>query len=172
MNKIIFLDIDGVLNYQKHFQNIYLYKRLINKVLNNTVNKKLYTLDKTLEINLDNIQILKEIIFKTNAKVIIISSWLKLSYYPLIENYLIHLGIPIIDNIDLNLSREKAIENYLVENIVDEYIILDDSKDYYLQSILFDHLIWTDFYDQGLDDYHKFQAINILNKKNLELKKD
>ena len=154
--KIIFLDIDGVLNYLNYFKYINKLRLTYNKLLK----EDKYILLKTIiKIDIEKIFLLKEIIDRTNSKVVLTSSWRNLDIYPLIEEYLINIGIPIVDTTKSLNSRGEEIRDYLNNHDFDNYIIIDDDifPDYN-EELLF-HLIHTNFYNEGLDYENKEEAI-------------
>lgn len=163
--RIIFLDIDGVLNSQKYFiDNCW----KINEFYKNTYQDTVESLKmrKMLDIDLEKLRLLKQIIDCCKAKVVVISSWKKLKVYSLIKEELIKIGIPIIgETIDNNDNRGFGIKEYLRENPNTDYIILDDDifPDY--DEGLLSHLIKTNFYENGLDEEAKNKAIKKLRMK-------
>ena len=148
MDKIIFLDIDGVLNTTHSFQENWNYKKLYNAIYS-IDNIKYLAKKQLIDIDFNNLQNLIHIITKTNAKVVITSAWCKLKIYPFIESYLIKSGIPVVDYIQSFSDRGERIQEYIQNNNIEKFIILDDSvfKGYYP---IIDRLIWTNFYDGGL----------------------
>lgn len=162
---IIFLDIDGVLNSLNHFINMHskvleLYE---NKNYNNSNELKLKRV--MMDIDINKVNILKDIVEETNSNVVIISSWKTLGVFPYVKDKLIDMGIPIIGvTKDDNGYRGKGIKNYIKENNITNYIVIDDEVfDDYDGEIL-GKLIKTSFYDDGLEEKHKAKAINKLNK--------
>ena len=165
--KVIFLDIDGVLNDNNYFMS------------NHDVVKKMYqerkyhsddiTFNVDLEmmnIDLNKLAILKDITDKTGAKVVITSSIKKKKYYSYIESKLIGFGIPIIGVTEDDISnRGTGIRHYLEEHDVSEYVILDDDifDDY--DHELLNNLIKTSFFDGGLKEEHREILIRKLIKK-------
>lgn len=160
--KVIFLDIDGVLNSEEFFIN--------NKGLN-------------LEIDEEKVKILKEIIDKTGAKIVISSSWRGAIYHcfelndnsiknvvylkNLFKKYDISIYgyTPYIKKETLKISRGTEIRNWLFNKKVESFVILDDEifKDFYF---LQDNLVKTNFYGKngGLNFSHIEKTINILQK--------
>lgn len=173
--KIIFLDIDGVLNTSLTFKRI----------------QQEYDKNKIYHIEIDKFRLeyLKNIIDNTSAKIVLSSSW-KLFFYkdekgiiPTIQKTFIlnqllkKYGLEIFDltPIDTNGCREKEIEMWLNENEnIENFIIIDDNlKD--LSKIYTEHLIKTKFTLEnasdktientcGLCNEHVVKAISILNK--------
>jgi len=169
MDKIIFLDIDGVLNCRNTFkerkQERIFYSRFLEK---NDFNLAKISM---CDIDFEKLQLLKYIVLETNAKIVISSSWKKLRYYLLIEELLINKGIPIIGATPyINNKRGTEIRKYLSENEVNDFIIIDDEifNDY--DDELINHLVKTDFYNEGLNEEKAYEAINLIRKK-LWLKK-
>lgn len=161
MEKVIFLDIDGVLNSVDTFKENKTIKNLYNKCLDRTYMNDLKWL--LLDIDFEKLQLLKQIIEVTDAKIVISSSWKKLRLYPLVEEYLIQKGIPIIGTTkNIKSERGKEIKTYIEENDIDNYIVLDDEifDDY--DELIINRLIKTDFYQSGLDEQHVEEAIKVL----------
>lgn len=105
--KVIFLDIDGVLNTNSD-----------------------------REISDDKLKLLSELVSKTGADVVLSSSWRygwnqpKLNQpgtriYRL-KQLLKDNGIVIKDTIGLDLTKHIQIKNYLNTNMISSYIVLDD----------------------------------------------
>jgi len=165
--KVIFLDIDGVLNSQKYLINNY--ERVIkfyNKYGKDVSDINLLLERQMLDINIDKVKLLKEIIDFTGTLVVIISSWKKLKIYPYVVGKLISMGIPIIgQTIDNGDNRGTGIKKYLNENNITNYVILDDEifKDY--DQELISRLVKTSFYDDGIKIEHKKEIIKKLNRK-------
>lgn len=154
--KIIFLDIDGVLNSIKTF---------IER------NSK-----KELELDEEKIILLKEIVDSTDAKIVLISSWryfLDKNLRPLdnktsqlLELFNKH-GINLYDKTTIKNDREEEIIEWIYINNPENFIIIDDSN----YEILKDHLIKTYFSNNeflGLCNKHVEESINMLNKKILK----
>ena len=164
--KIIFLDIDGVLNCESTFIDNHLLRKCLCKYLDNSVesnvNIKLFT-----EIDFDKVLLLKYITDITGAKIVISSSWRYLKNYVFIEEKLIQMGLPIVDRTNfIHHHRGEEIRDYLSNHNVDKFIIIDDEifsdfKD------LVNYLVKTDFYDKGLDEEHVEEAVKILGKKKI-----
>lgn len=157
--KIIFLDVDGVLNCQSTKDLCGLYIGLEDK----------------------KVSLLKEIVDATNAKIVLVSSWKEcwfkaknlkdkqddLATY--LDNKLNSQGLSIWDKTNDNNSprRGKGIIKYLEElkknnTEVDNYIILDDELFDYLETKQTKHLIQTSYYQNGLERKHVRKAIERL----------
>ena len=83
-NKIIFLDIDGVLNSNKYFSSReYYYKehKKIEYTLEDTIKRQLY------DIDMNKLELLLKVVKITTTKIVITSSWRRLSIYPYIKKY-------------------------------------------------------------------------------------
>lgn len=126
--KVIFLDIDGVLNTSKTFEN-------------------------GLEIDSFRLEYLKTIIEETSAKIVLSSSWVKFfikkdneiiprnekgqRLYNLLNIY----NIKIYDILNLGINREEMIIDWVSKNEVDSFIIIDDEPNMFKD--LLDRLIKT-----------------------------
>lgn len=153
INNIIFLDIDGVLNSDKYFDSI------SNKECINPVDRLM------LDIDVSKVKILLEVINKTNAKIVITSSWRRMKLYPYIKERLISMGLPVVGETPfIEERRGEEIRSYLLENRVSNYCIIDDEvfKDY---KELEDYLVVTDFYEDGLTIDHAKGVVKKLIKK-------
>jgi hypothetical protein len=144
--KVIFLDIDGVLNSQ-NFIHSFNGKWELHSVDPNAIN------------------VLNEIIKATNAKIVISSSWRIILDLNEIKDILIENGFvgeiigktPIIR--DNNRCRGDEINAYLEANPnIDKFIILDDDSD---MDNLIDRLVKTSYID-GLLPKHIEKAISLL----------
>lgn len=142
--KVIFLDVDGVLNNDAYFER--------------TKNEK------TCRIELDdeNIECLKEIIDATDAKVVVTSTWKELRIYSELISYLKNFGIEVYNKtVHMSYNRGDEIREYLRTHEIENFIILDDEifRDF---NELISHLVKTDFYNGGLTEKHKTLALNKL----------
>ena len=168
--KVIFLDIDGVLNTSKTFKDNYKY----------------YKETGIRRINIDEhrVKILSEIVNKTEAK-IVISGTLRIHLFKgnngfitvnqhtqelldLFDEY----GIKIYDitSIDKDRIRQNEINTYLSLNEVEEFIIIDDdSQD--LTDFIDNELIKPNYFEKdgkaGLCEEHIDIIVNKLNNKKL-----
>ena len=155
--KVIFLDVDGVLNciYSKSRQGNY--------------------------IGIDDIRVkrLKEIVDKTGAKIVLTSTWKfdwevtdkesmsEGGWY--LDRKMKRQNLTILDKThDQGWNRGYGIKQYLDSHIVDSWVVLDDEifTDYENEGIL-PHLVKTEFYDEngGIQDDHVKKAIMLLNEE-------
>ena len=178
--KVIFLDIDGVLNTAETFET--LYKRYGSAVVSN------------IEVDGFRLEYLKRIIDQTGAKLVLTSTF---RHYFKKENdkivptclrgknlYVKFLGydVELYDTIPMNNnSREEQIQEWLSSrDDVDNFVIIDDDPNLFYE--LKDKLIQTskirrnsllmNFGDSfGLCEKHIYEIVNSLNTKNKVLKK-
>lgn len=154
--KIVFLDVDGVLNHKKSKTKFLGY----------------------IGIDNDKVLLLKEIIDKTNAKIVLCSSW-KINWEPIEKEYqdrfanyldqkLKEENLYILDKTDdYGENRGEGIYNWLENKCIESWVVLDDEifDDYEKYGII-EHLIKTEFYEAnggGLNKEHVENAIRILN---------
>ena len=164
MNKIIFLDIDGVLNWHDTFIDNYQERLMLNKYLDESIESR--TKIWMCDIEYEKVMLLKYICDVTGAKIVVSSSWRLSKPYIFIEEKLIQMGLPIIGTTDfIYNNRGDEIRDYLNNHKVDRFIILDDEvfPDF---NDLVNYLVKTDFYNKGLDEVHVEEAIKILSLKN------
>lgn len=157
--KLIFLDIDGVLNSHSTKDLCVVYRGIEDK----------------------KVALLKEIVDKTNAKIILVSSWKETWYKEAklkdkqdelatyLDNKLASQGLKITDKTDDYdpFQRGEGILEYLRQlkrrDIkVDNFVILDDEIFDYKETKLTNHLIQTSFYKDGLEEKHMKKAIELL----------
>lgn len=162
MNKIIFLDIDGVLNSQNTFIDNHEYRKFFVKYMNGSIEDEIvYTM---LDIDLDKVFMLRDICNLTGAKVVVSSSWRRLRKYSLFEEKLTSLGIPIVGVTPfIGNNRGDEIRKYLEDNKIDEFVILDDDifKDF---NELENYLIKTSFYEEGLTEEISREVVRVLRR--------
>ena len=159
--KVIFLDVDGVLNTSKTNSNI-------------------------LDIDSFRLEYLKSIIDETGAKIVLSSSWVKFFtkvnnkiiprsekgflFYNLLSLY----SIEIYDILGTGVNREEMIIDWISKNEVDSFIIIDDEPNMFNK--LLDRLIKTSIVEDnqmltnmddcfGLCYYHIEIAKNMLKTK-------
>ncbi len=165
--KVIFLDIDGVLNTQQTFKDIY----------------EEYQESHKRRVELDEIRIayLSEIVKKTNAYIVLISSWRIFGhmedgiFVPTnkrtveLQRLFAKYNIFIYDMTPFLESREEEIREWLYNHDVEEYLIIDDEAFNYNEEER-ERLIKTSFYlknapDIGLSEKHINEAVKKLNLK-------
>jgi len=174
--KVIFLDIDGVLNTLETFKR--------NTIIYKETGKRL------IEIDEFRVKYLKEIIDKTSAKIVLSSSWrtfFKKENDKIIpSNQKGHKLLEILNKYNIEIYdltpydkeryRQNEIETYLNEHEVDEFIIIDDES-YDLPKYIGKELIKTSTtlpYEMitnmneclGLSEEHIEEAIKKLNNYN------
>jgi len=152
--KVIFLDIDGVLNCKTSKSKCQNYKGIDN----------------------DKVKKLKQIVEQTDSRLILCSSWKKewekidkeLQDYSAnyLDKKLRKEKLYILDKTcDNGNNRGKGILSWLNKHPnVDKYIILDDELFDYETTGLLSYLVKTSYYEDGLNDGHVIQAIQMLNK--------
>lgn len=184
--KIIFLDVDGVLNgYNKWTYRII----NISKIMHIPVSVVRNTLE-IFEVKEKYIRRLSKIVIKTGAKIVMSSSWRhgywnttyeekyrdQKRLHDLLHKY--NLEVIDITPSSNNGKREDEINQWLNETklTVDRFVILDDES-FDLQSFVGKELVKTSkviegdmiqglsYEDTGLKRKHVKQAIKILNDK-------
>ena len=154
--KIIFLDVDGVLNSADSEDR---FKCFIG-------------------LDYSGVKLLKEIVDATGAQIVLVSTW-KLhwdkdnksrqdSLGAYLDARLAEEGLTIMDKTGGSMSeRGHGIVDWLLEHPAESWIVLDDEifNDYEECGIM-PHLVKTSFYDGGLKEKHVEMAINLLNKEN------
>lgn len=151
--KVIFLDVDGVLNDQ------------------DLIFEKYKTQE--LEISRDKLLLLKEIITSNDdTKVVLSSSWrigllrkngkivADTTYHKEFLELLEEYGIEIYDITPSMMNRTEEIRYYLDNNKdIESYIILDDEE------LNDENQVKTDFFNGGLTEKHVTLAIDMLKRK-------
>lgn len=173
--KVIFLDIDGVLNTFYTFNKI-----------NEEYQKTGY---KDVAIDLNRVEYLKRIVEETDAKIVLSSSW---RHFCIAKNSIItsndkqmnklieifaHNNLRIYDITpkDVYGIRENEIKTWMCNKNIETFIVIDDDS-YDLQSFVDKELIKTNYFNEdiekcGLCEYHISEAINKLNSKQKILQK-
>lgn len=164
---IIFLDVDGVLN------DFYSLRKRKNR---NIFEKPEPLLDE------DKIRLLKELVDKTNSKIVLSSSWRAFFYKDTLDpknrygeelRRLLHkysLEIYSMTGRSKTGIREDEINDWLNNHSdIESFVILDDEKSH-LQSFVNSNLVKTEYYDElsencGLTRSHVDEAIKILSKR-------
>ena len=155
--KIIFLDVDGVLNTSNNILKEY-------KNDNDTTSSRIH-------LDRDCVNNLKEIVDRTNAQLVLSSSWRKSGFYSTtlknLEYQLNSNGMILLDCTPIlwDATRGTEIKEWLKSKSkiykIESYVILDDEED---MDDLIDHLVKTT-YDDGLTHDLINIACDILNKK-------
>lgn len=156
--KLIFLDIDGVLNSETYYV-----KRQENKTDNRP-----YPLS---EFDSETVKQYLRIVKETGAKTVISSSWRHTDGLRSILKNVGFRGSPLDFEVTpylgtiRGLEIKKYMENYLDEHPNDEigsYCIIDDDIDMLYEQK--DNFVKTDAYYGGLTEEKANEVINILNK--------
>lgn len=152
MRKIIFLDVDGVLNSEEFSRWLW------------DNHEKKYCGYEMLDQRA--ILCLQDIVFITGAEIVLSSSWRISSLRTKqLKEQLLPYGLEIIDRTisDARGERGDEIKEWLSRNPdVSHYVILDDDDDMF---DIKDHLIQTTF-RKGLLPEHAAKAIEMLTTKN------
>lgn len=151
--KIIFLDVDGVLNSRDTEDS---FKCFIG-------------------LDYSGVKLLREIVDSTGAEIVLVSTWkigwhkdhkeLQTDLADYLDKRLSEEGLKIMDKTKGRVSdRGEGIINWLSEHTVESWIVLDDEifADYEEYGIM-PHLVKISFYDGGLKDKHVELAIKMLN---------
>ena len=117
MEKVIFLDIDGVLTSNEWAENV--------------LKQEGYRVDEFNELCLGKIALLKEIVDATGAKIVLSSSWrFDEAALTAVKNQLAQCDLDVFDltsqRIDVVFNRTKELKLYIEEHHPDAYLILDD----------------------------------------------
>ena len=163
--KVIFLDVDGVLNSEDDL--------MVYREKNGVTGCILYA-----EVEDRPLKLLKEIVDKTSAKIVISSSW-RLGcvrsgkesifgggLYNKLEKKLKEYGMEIYDitpSLNGDTQRGDEIREWLSKNPTDNFIILDDDSDMCEYKEM-DNFIHTT-YEHGLTEELKEKAIKILERE-------
>lgn len=169
--KLIFLDIDGVLNSELYARRFF--------------DEKLYKKDPQVSNLVDSnaVQLVLKIIKETNAKLIISSSWRSLTYKHTIEDFKqfkdLSPLLPFIYGVTpptrnahrgeeikyfLNFIRKQDFREYFKEPISNNYnyVILDDDSDMLEEQL--PNFVKVTYWD-GITEKEVEKCINILNKE-------
>jgi len=157
--KIIFLDVDGVLNCHSTKDRVGEYTGIDDK----------------------KVSLLKEIVDKTLAKIVLVSSWKNFwfkekelktkqdEFANRLDEKLAKQGLVIVDKTEdtIPARRGEGILHYIEEQarnniIVDKYVILDDETWDYTFEHIAHHLVQSSYYQNGLEDKHIRKAIEKL----------
>ena len=156
--KILFLDIDGVLNCR---QNQLQMKYGMDLVRSKPSSKIMWFVDPA------KLALLANIVERTECKIVIVSTWRFDHTLEEFKSYFTEMQFPFSDSIvaigDVRLAdREDAVETYLLCNDVTRHCVLDDSKH---KRTLQSRQVNPEFED-GLLTRHANKVIEILNAKN------
>lgn len=158
--KVIFLDIDGVLNHESYYH--WRYDQIVQ-------NHKIFSYPYS-EFSPDSVKQLNRILKETGAEIILSSTWRfdKMDY---LQNLFKEVGIekPIRDitpdlyNVfNSHCCRGKEIEKFLNEHPeISKYVILDDDND--MEDYQRPFFVRTNAYADGLNEERANKAIEILN---------
>ena len=158
--KVVFLDIDGVLNEEKSRSRCCGYKGIDDKKVEN----------------------LAKIVKATGGEIVLISTWkddwrkTDKSRQGMMANYLDKKlkkqGLSVLDKTEsvdkasgFHLSRGEGILQYLSTHTVEKYVILDDYQFDYDGCGLTDYHVKTDNKDGGLTEELAKKTIEVLRKK-------
>ena len=142
--KVIFLDVDGVLNSQQLFEKC--------------------EDDQLISVDEDNIKNLKTIVDATGAKIVLSSSW---RYGWAEHSDAVQDWCQIL--VDILAKYDLKIKDWLdkCEEKIEGFVILDDGAYEWHRHGFDKHLVKTDFCTGGLREEDADKAIKILNKKRL-----
>lgn len=155
--KVIFLDIDGVLNSTQYWESIQDDKREMSEM--------------EFELCPKCLKNLKEIVDATNAKIVVTSTWKRIkNKMEKFEQYIPNFGLSVYDQTpchpDGAIHRGDEIRQYLEQhkNEIEKFILLDDDTfpDF---NELTKYLVKTNFYKNGLCKEHVNKAIEMLGRK-------
>ena len=136
--KIIFLDVDGVLNNASYIKKCY--KRSINK-------KKTIYSGKNVPFDPHNLKNLAKIVNKTGAKIVLSSTWrIFKSHIYVLEARLAEYGLRIYDKTDnINMIKGAEITEWLKQHRdIENYVVIDD-EEYNLSNFIDNkHLVIVD----------------------------
>ena len=145
--KLLFLDIDGVLNHVKG----------------------------DAPIDTDCLRNLKKVVDATGAEIILISSW-RLGWFKddkshqsddanYLDSRLAEVGLSIMDKASIHMgTRTYAIADWVMRTNASFFAILDDEGWQYQDGPLADHLIATEYLNGGLTEELAERAIGSLNR--------
>ena len=150
--KVIFLNIDGVLNHEQHY-------KWLMETNEPTPMQRTYPYT---EFNPESCRLLREIIWETDAKLVVSSSW-RLDGLAKLNKLFRFFGLPNAFDVTpcLNTARGIEIDAWLGSHPeVDKYVILDDDED--MNEHQLPYFIKTNPYGDGLNKKVKDKAIKIL----------
>lgn len=171
MKPCIFLDIDGVINPSRKKNSYCLDYNLPNVLAKKLNHPKIATLNAYLVnqvyycFSKESIQLLKQLIEKYDAQIIITSSWRIVYSLEQLQTMfdIFDLGKYVKSVTALISPRTKAIQEFINENNVTSYIVLDDFD----MSNAFDyHFVYVRHYFKELD-YKKADYALFIQQKEL-----
>ena len=156
--KVLFLDIDGVLNHENHY-------KWLMETDEPTPLQRVYPYS---EFNPESCKILNRIIKETGCKIVLSSSW-RLDGINRMNILFKHFGLPRIYDITPSLCerfgslcRGKEIDKWLSEHPeVNKYVIVDDDSD--MEEHQLPYFVKTDAYTNGLNEEIAEKIIKMLN---------
>ena len=120
--KVLYLDIDGVLNNQEDFEH------LISKDLKDPDNYLLF--DTGHFVCKKKLNLLKELIDEHDLSVVVVSSWIhRLKGH---QNVCDFLSIPCFgeeESFSGGFVREKRIKKHVIDHKIKDYVVIDDAGD-------------------------------------------
>lgn len=151
MNKVVFLDIDGVLATRESYGR---YKKVEDR--------RYPTFDKLAVVCMN--RLLKE----SGAKVVVSSAWRKFYTLDQLRKILEKEGVTGAEIVGVTGSqfssgRGEEIKGYLSENEVDSFVIIDDDS-FDIAPVFPDKLVWIEggIFSGGINDFHVDKALKIL----------
>lgn len=109
--KVIFLDIDGVLNSDEYFEKV--------------VHSNIQGIER--DVDVEKIKLLKKAIDETGAKIVLISSWRYTKNAQSLKELLANYGIYTTSTPFIQNKRGLEIKQWLSDNQnVEDFVILDD----------------------------------------------
>ena len=146
----IFLGIDGVLNSDEYLNRqsremIEFGNNYFNNVSTSASNNYNISVDwAMLRVDPDKLEFIKKIAFNNDSNIVLISSWSTLYYYELVIDRLRELGLPVVGYIDGNILKlGKSIKQFIINNDIDNYVIVDGELAVDYDSELKNNLVLT-----------------------------